>query len=198
MSSCVDKISLPETTTPAKIHVECELSPPFHIKAKLSTTGDLNGGYLPTFPEDATIRLYSQLDEEFTFTYNPDNQLYEVTNGRLRGDIKYTLSASVKDTSITSVYASTKIPLRGQLDSIEVINMESLNNDAGDKEDFVTLKINLLKPKNQYFRVYFDARYAKIIGSTNPEQLMYNTQLMSSEIESVVKGGTGVHDAPYC
>jgi len=194
-TSCVDKIALPETTAPAKIHLECELSPPFHIKAKLSTTGDLNGNYMPTFPEDATIRLFSQIDEEFVFKYNSDSRLYEVTNGRLRNGLKYSISAEVKDSSITSVFANTQIPGRGAIDSVEVVNVESINSNTGPSEDLVTVKVNLDQAQGKYFRIYFDSRYATLEENVNQSQWVYNPTLQQSKIYSVRSGGTAVHNA---
>ncbi|NNF33012.1 MAG: DUF4249 family protein [Saprospiraceae bacterium] len=194
-TSCVDKIALPETTAPAKIHVECELSPPFHIKAKLSTTGDFNANYLPTFPEDATIRLYSQLDEEFVFKYNSDTRIYEVTNGRLRNGLNYSISAEVKDSSITSVFANTKIPPKGSIDSLEIVNIESINSNTGPSEDLVTVKVNLDQASGKYFRIFFDSRYATLKENVNQSQWIYNPVLQKSEISSIKSGGTSVHDA---
>lgn len=190
----MDKIALPETTAPAKIHIECELSPPFHIKAKLSTTGDLNGNYMPTFPEDASIRLYSEIDEEFVFKYNRDTRLYEVTNGRLRNGLKYSLSAEVKDTSISSVYARTQIPARGSVDSIEVVDIESMNSNTGPSEDLITVKVSLDHAQGKYFRIYFDSRYATLEEKVGSSQWIYNPTLQQAKITSIRSGGTAVHN----
>jgi hypothetical protein len=194
-TSCVDKIALPETTSPAKIHVECELSPPFHIKARLSTTGDLNANYFPTFPEDATIRLYSEIDEEFLFKYNDDLRIYEVTNGRLRSGLKYTLSASVKDSSITPVFASTNIPPKGEVDTIEVTHIESFNTNSGTNQDLLKVKVTLENSRDKFYRVFFHSRYALLDNTTTPSQWNYNSNLRQADVSSVIKGGTGVHDA---
>lgn len=192
MTSCVDKISLPETVEPAKIIVECELSPPFHIKAKLSTTGDLNGNYIPYFPEDAQLRLYSEIDEEFIFKYNSEKKLYEVTNGKLVSGRSYSLTGKLVDEEITPIFAATSIPGRIKIDSLEVMSSLEANSDQPNqsKKASTTIKIYLgEKAKSSFFHLTLNYKTARSLV----DRIEYQPGLMPVNVDKIEVGGAAVH-----
>ena len=195
LSSCVDKIALPDTTDPAMIHIECELSPPFHIKAHVSTTGDLNGKYLPYYPEDAELRLFSQIDEEFIFKYNPDKKYYEVLNGRLRAGFSYTVSAKLKDTTISTAYASNVIPKVVDVDSIDIHSIEEFFNADGSKDIYTTIKVYLpeILTEGTFYRMDFYYRIRHEVIENGQRKFTYDPSLKSTVMETINTGGAAVH-----
>jgi hypothetical protein len=195
LNSCVDKIALPETTDPQKIVIECELSPPFHIKAIVATSGDLNANFNPYYPEDATIRLYSEIDEEFVFKYNPDKRIYEVLNARLRPGLSYTMSASLKDTSVQSVYARTSINGVSKIDSIEVLSHDQFINELESKRFNIGLRLHLnsLNLKKGFFKASFALRLAERNTFSGSNDLKYISNLLPTEVSAVNVGGVAVH-----
>lgn len=192
MFSCVDKISLPETVEPAKLLVECELSPPYHMIAKVSTTGDLNGNYIPYFPEDAELKLYSKVDEEFIFKYNFDKKLYEVTNGKISAGEEYSLTAKLTDEEIIPIFSTTIIPSAIRIDSLEVMSTLEANSTQGNqgKKATTTIKIYLgEKAQSSFFHLSLNYKTAKYLV----DKIEYQPGLMPVTVDKIEVGGAAVH-----
>ncbi len=142
MVSCVDTYDIPDPLEANKIVVECELSPPYHIKAFVATTGNLNGRQQPKFPFDADIRLYSEIDEEFVFKYNEESELYEVTNGRLRPGFSYVIQANMGDEdNMIPISGKTTIPRGAKVASAQITDVVSDNG-------INTLTVDIELPNN--------------------------------------------------
>jgi len=186
--SCVDTIDIPDPVEPNKIVVECELSPPYHVRAFVATTGNLNGRSQPKFPHDADIRLYSEVDEEFVFKYNEEESVYEVKNGRLRPGFSYLIQANMGDEdNMIPISARTTIPRGGKLAS----SFAQMNNDTD--ESIISVDLELPSNEHQYYYLNLDVTSATLEGG----ERVPTGDLITSSYDKLISDRNGIHNLEH-
>jgi len=128
INSCGETVDFRNGLESEKIVVESILSPNAQINfAKLSTSVVVNAQVQNLeYPIDATVRVRElNSQEEFELIYD-DNKCYSYSGASIKEGKTYEFSASLIDSDVLDVFATTKIPLSNTINNVEQIRRDTI------------------------------------------------------------------------
>lgn len=125
--------------------VECELNPKKRVEARISTLGSFQNIQSNTNPDNVDIRLFTGVDIELKFEYDPRTGVYYIPENlhTVNPEYDYRIEAHLPDTNVETLVSKTNIP---PVKSIQVSKKPLLNDitqgeHTGKKQ--VTVDFNL-------------------------------------------------------
>ena len=129
-NSCGEPVDFRNGLESEKIVIESVLSPNAQINfAKLSTSVVVNAQVQNLgYPIDAMVMIRElNSQEEFELSFD-DNKCYSYDGASIEEGKTYEFSASLADSDVLDVFATTKIPLATTIDNVEQIAIDTIYN----------------------------------------------------------------------
>lgn len=130
LTSCDDTVDFRNGQESEKMVVETVISPDTPINfTKLTTSLVVNAQVQNIeFPQNADIVIRDlETNEEFEFIFD-DNKCYSLTNATIDEGKTYEINASISNSDVLDVFATTKVPFSTDIDSIEQVQIDTIYN----------------------------------------------------------------------
>lgn len=132
MTSCVNKLTIPNEDLSAKFHLVCEVAPGQPITAVLYTTTDANGLNPVEFPPDAEITI-SEVgkDDSFGLVFDENELFYASASGSVSAGKSYEIRCNTFNSILNNISAMTKIPRKSGIDTIIIDSTTKIETEEG-------------------------------------------------------------------
>jgi hypothetical protein len=148
MSSCVNKVSIPDDVKPTLVIDLQMLSGSDNIFATVHTSNNLNGSYPIEKPDDVFIQVQDINSDNFIdFIYNEDTKVYDYVGSEnfLIPNKSLRLQAEIYGSDIPKIRAFSKVPKRNEIIDTELVSSKVYEDSEGQEYWQGTIKFNFKK-----------------------------------------------------
>jgi len=197
MTSCVDRISIPDNED-SKLVLHCEITKSDgEITATLSTSNNLNATSPITVPENADIQLSTGTENPYYLTYDPNRDLYfNNTIDWSQTIVRFNMTVRVPNSEFPEISA-TATPLQAiwiakdKISASPAVTVEIDGNTYFERDITIETTEPAVKPAYMELHISeflttidFDEEGNKVYSSTGEKN--------KTEIVKVLNGGAGM------